>query len=333
MDANYPIRLQIYEENLSPLSDIYNFTDLSSKLQPPSISKGSYHIIKAQPRVYLYTYETTLPASKAKLDDFLGNCHRVPNILPPYQSTQVHVFCLTKFTMYDKRCVERLLDSSNRLLQIVSEHRSPPPELIEEVTKCGDALHLFHDSESRQEVAINATLINVLRKSIFISDFEIQPFSTAMSSLNICKYAASRQDIVIYHREKYIQKGCLNAAFISSDTSGEEEIEIEAETIAECAIVGSAFELKLLAGSNFGQLVASMLNLAADLCVQCIKGGNVLIKEIKIYGALIDVQNDVAKPASLQICFNEKSTLLMGTDWMPIIDCMYSIRKILSPDL
>ena len=76
----------------------------------------------------------------------------------------------------------------------------------------------------------------------------------------------------------------LTAAFISSDTSGEEEIEIEAETVAEeCTIVGSAFELKLLAGSNFGQLAANMLKLAADLCVQCIKGGNVLIKEINSY--------------------------------------------------
>ena len=126
----------------------------------------------------------------------------------------------------------------------------------------------------------------------------------------------------------------LTAAFISSDTSGEEEIEIEAETVAEeCTIVGSAFELKLLAGSNFGQLAANMLKLAADLCVQCIKGGNVLIKEINIYGALIDVKNDVAKPASLQICFNKGSTFLMGTDWMPVTDCIYSIHKSLSPDL
>ena len=77
-----------------------------------------------------------------------------------------------------------------------------------------------------------------------------------------------------------------------------------------------------------------MLKLAADLCVQCIKGGNVLIKEIKIYGALIDVQSDVATPASLQICFNKKgSTFLMGMDSMPITDCMYSIHKSLSSDL
>ena len=284
----------------------------------------------------MYTFQTTLPASKAKLDHFYGNCKHVPSekILPPYQSTKVYVFCLTKFTMYDKRYVKRLLDSSTQLLQIASEHRSPPPELIEEVTKCGDALNLFHDSESQPEVAINATLVNVLRKSIFIRDFEVQPFSTEMSSLNVCKYAASRQDIVIYHREKYIQKGHLNAAFISSDLSSEEEIAIEAETVAEeCTIVESAFELKLSAGSNFGQLAANMLKLAADLCVQCIKGGNVLIKEIKIYGALLDVHSDVAKPASLQICFNKESTFLMGTDWMPVTDCMYSIHKSLSSDL
>lgn len=58
-----------------------------------------------------------------------------------------------------------------------------------------------------------------------------------------------------------------------------------------------------------------------------------LIKEIKIYGALIDVHSDVAKPASLQICFNKESTFLMGTDWMPVTDCMYSIHKSLSSDL
>ena len=188
MDANYPIRLQIYEENLSPLSDIYNFTDLCSKLQPPSISKGSYHIIKAQPRVYLYTYETTLAAGKAKLDDFLGQRHSVPSneIFPPCQVIQVdvEVFRLNKYKMYNESHVKGLLDWSNRVVNIVREHRSPPAELMDEVTKYGDALDLFHDDECQQEVAVNATLVNVLQKSIF-SDFVVQPFSTAMVSHNM----------------------------------------------------------------------------------------------------------------------------------------------------
>ena len=75
-----------------------------------------------------------------------------------------------------------------------------------------------------------------------------------------------------------------------------------------------------------------MLKLAADLCIKCIMSQNMLIKEIKIYGALIDIQNNQAKPASLQICFNEGSTFIMGMDWMPVIDCIYGIRKSLSPD-
>lgn len=329
MDANYPIRLQIYEENLSPLSDIYNFTDLCSKLQPPSISNGSYRIIKAQPRVYLYTYETTIQASKAKLDHFLGKRRSVPSneILPPCQVVQVdvEVFCLNKYKMYSESHVKGLLDWSNRVVKVVREHRSPPAELMDEVTKYGNALDLFHDDECQQELAVNVTLINVLQKSIF-SDFVVQTFSTAMVSHNICKYAASRQDIVIYHQKNYVQNGHLNAALVLSD-------EEEEETEAECDIVGSAFEIKLSAGANFGQLAANMLKLAADLCIMCITSENTLIKEIKIYGALIDIQNNKAKPASLQICFNKGSTFLIGTDWIPVIDCMYGIHKRLSPDL
>ena len=76
--------------------------------------------------------------------------------------------------------------------------------------------------------------------------------------------------------------------------------EEEEETEAECDIVGSAFEIKLSAGANFGQLAANMLKLAADLCIMCIMSQNTLIKEIKIYGALIDIQNNKAKPASFK---------------------------------
>ena len=115
------------------------------------------------------------------------------------RQVDIEVFCLNKYKMYNESHVKGLSDSSNQLVQIVREHCSPPAELMDEVTKYGDALDLFHDREGQQEVAVNATLVNVLQKSIF-SDFVVQLFSTAMVSRNICKYAASRQDIVIYHQ-------------------------------------------------------------------------------------------------------------------------------------
>ena len=274
----------------------------------------------------MYAYAATEQASKAKLDDFLVTRHDVKSedILPPYQPViQVEVeFYLNKFRMYDERNVLGLLDCYDQLVRIASEQGLPPPDLVDDGTKHRDALKLFHDGEGQhqQEIAINATFIKVLQKSIF-SDFEVKPFSTGMLSHNICKYTASHQDIIIYHQERYIQKGRVNAALVASGTSGEEEIE------AECTVVKSAFESKLLAGENFGQLAANMSKLAADLCV---KAGNILIKEIKICGALIDIQSNKAKPASLQICFNNESTLTIGRDWMPITDCMYRICNVLS---
>ena len=55
-----------------------------------------------------------------------------------------------------------------------------------------------------------------------------------MSSHNIYKYTASHQDIIIYHQERYIQNGRVNAALVASGTHtpgtfNKEEIEGEEE--------------------------------------------------------------------------------------------------------
>lgn len=76
--------------------------------------------------------------------------------------------------------------------------------------------------------------------------------------------------------------------------------------------------------------MAGMVKLAADLCVNSTLAGNVLIKEIKIYGALLDIHKNVATPASLQICFNKETILRIGHDQIDITECMFRISKMLS---
>lgn len=337
MNAKTPIRLQIYEEALHPpLRDQYDVRDLCEKLEPPINSAGSYHNVLARPSVYMYTFTKTEPASQAKLSDFRGKrlSLKSDEILPPSQAVTQIRFNLKAFRLYDKDYVVGVLKCSKQLTNLLEKKEPPPPPLVAEMIHYTRELEIFTGEEKvneQQEVAINAKFANLLQTSIFpVNEFEVNSFSKE-TSLKICRYAISRQDITIYNVKKYIQKGSVRAAVLVSP-DGDEEMETD-ETEDEFTITGGTLESKLSLQTehkDLGQLVAEMEKLGADLCIKGIQAGNVLIQKIIIFGVLLNIEGGVAKPASLEICFNEGATLKVGLDYIDISECLYRVRNKLS---
>lgn len=207
VDANQQISMQIYKEVLNPpLRDTYNVCDLCEKLEPLSSSIGLYQMIKAQPPVYMYTYAKTEQASKAKLDDFFVTrlYVRSDEILQPCQPVMQIQFNLKAFRLFDADNVVGLFECSRKLMKMLREKVSLPRQLVDDTIKHSDRLETFFKEDKfavkeQQEVAINAKFTNLLQYSIFPEpDFKVRPFSKEMSH-KVCKYAASHQDIVIYH--------------------------------------------------------------------------------------------------------------------------------------
>ena len=334
VDANKPIRLQIYEEVLNPpLSDMYDVCDLCEELEPPNNSIGLYRKILAKPSVYMYTFAKTEQASKAKLDDFqISRFYvRSDEILPPCQAV-IHIrFNLQAFSLYDKTDVLGMVASSEKLVEMLGRKVFPPEELVDDIIKHSHQLKFFSgeckEIKEQQEVAINAKLVSLLQRSIFSeSDFQVGPYSRG-TSYKVCKYAASRQDIIIYHLQKYIQKGSVSAVLVRRSDGDDQIDETEDESDGDDQIEDESKLLVETEEKDLGQLVADMVKLAADLCVKAILAGDVLIQEINIFGVLLNIQQDVGKPASLRICFNEGTTLRIGYDNIDITECMYRLSE------
>ena len=250
---------------------------------------------------------------------------------------EVEVLDLKQFRIFHAECVLGLMTFCDKVLK----NEEITAELRKQAAMYVPTLENFGAGETPQsEVAVNNTLVNVLRQSIFKQgEFRIQSYSTER---HVTKYASSRQDIIIFHRKKYVKEGIVTGAIVSG-ASGVPEIENEdtptiedAEHVQEHVIIGSAFEMKtkFTVEDNLGQLAANMLKLAGYLCQKCIRESEVplLVKEIMIYGALIEVRSSTAKPACLHICFNEKSTLSVGEEMMSFAECMYRLEAVLSAE-
>ena len=345
VDASFPLRKQVYAENLRPLKKQYTFADLCEELEPPDIPMGEYRMIRSHPQVYMYIFSVTEQASKAKLTDFTIQQSTVANklILPELAmdvSIHVKLFDLSDQRMFTRECVVGLIGSVRKFLH----NEVTADEFKQEADMYIPVLEIASDGKGpkQSEVAINNTFIDNLRKSVFLpNEFHLEAFSTGMTSRCVTKYGTSRQDVIIYHKTKYINKGMAAGAILSAVSSEQEyesedtpTIESDVECNQEHGFVGSAFEMKLSVEDNLGQLAANMLRLAGQLCEKYIREERrpMLLKEIKIYGALIEIRTSSAKPACLHMCFNKKSELLFGQEMMPIAECMYCIQKVLSVD-
>ena len=275
----------------------------------------------------MYIFTTTVRASHAKLDDFAIQISEVANklILPELTSNtviEVEVLDLRQFRIFHAECVLGLMTFCDKVLK----NEEITPELRKEAAMYVPTLETFGAGETSQsEVAVNSTLVNVLRQSIFKqAEFHVQSYSTER---HVTKYASSRQDIIIFHKKKYVKEGIVTGAIVSGASSAPEIENEDTPTIEDAEHVQEHED-------NLGQLAANMLKLAGNLCQKCIRESEVplLVKEIMIYGALIEVRSSSAKPACLHICFNETSALSIGEETMSFAECMYRLEAVLSAE-
>ena len=332
------------------LTKEYDFFDLCRELHPMSEPKGKYQFIRGKPPVYMFTFEVTEQANRAKLTQFdilkdvVANNRILPNVqgvTNKHGDTVIHlnVLDLDKYQLHHTQCVKGLLS----LIETVRETGKITEDFKQKADAYAPILKLTSEKNEglspQSEAAINAVFIKTLRETIFReSEFHVEKSSIGMTSRCVSKYDTSLQDIIIYHKTNYVKKGIVTGAVVNPiQEEGEYDKSIEG---AECNpeesdIVGIVYEMKLMAGGDhWGQLVANMVKLAGQLCEKCICASEecMLIKEIKIYGVLIEIKTSTVKPACLQIRFNRLSTLSIGEKWINIAECMHGIQAVLSAE-
>lgn len=339
MDEAKPKRLQIFTERLGCEKNSYELTELCSELKPcSSCQNGRYERIVSNPPVYFYTYETTQQACKAKRSDFTMNILDVGNdeILKPVTSPRMVKICVNSLRVFDTNHVQSLKSFRDKFLNLC-QARTPIGKFFslgeEERRSSSDYDTILEANLSQggvndiHEVAVNAWCTNVLQKTLFSSDkFEVLPYSNE-TDLKICKYARSQQDMVIYHREKYVCDGKISGA-VTRHTTQDEDMEYED---MEYTVEDSTMEAKKDAYTHHEpQLMADMFKLAADLCVKAVVHGYTLISGAIIYGQLIDINKDEMLPLQLHVVFNEGCTLRKSRQSINVSEGYHRLHQILT---
>ena len=318
MDEQWPLRKQLYLETLQEVSSEYTFSDLCGKLKATNEPKGEYCLVRTEPPVYMYMFDQTKHASKAKVTDFAIPRFEVASrdILPEMQGepqiqggdafVHAQLFALDKLKLFNVEsvlglltCVDDFLEGTKLTDALQKEDFLKGANALQQgVNMYKRPLKIFSEDEGSSEVAVNSTFITTLQKSIFRNDdFHVGKSSIGMMSRHVTKYGTSLQDLIIYHKKNYMKGGRVTGAVVNPiQDEGEEQPIESAEGVQEGVIVGSAYEF------NWGQLVANMVKLAGQLCERCIlEDEYMLIKDIKIYGALIEVKTSSATPACLHM--------------------------------
>ena len=178
------------------------------------------------------------------------------------------------------------------------------------------------------------------------------PNSASIVQVQVSRYAASRQDAVIYRESTLKSASVLVTAAVLTPLSeeggsgeeegggGEEKDEEEDEDSGEdseseaTTARGSAFEFKLTATySNLGQLVANMFKLSADLTYQAATHGN-LISDVHIFGLLVDISKELCFPILLKFSLMSESHFLLiprmvQHNWLDFNEALHRLSHIL----
>lgn len=291
--------------------------------------KDKYKMILTEPRIYFFVFKKTIPASSAKLEDFRYVKFRMDcdDILPPVKAeNKSEKLRLSTLKLFDSVNVNNIIKVIKTLKEKHTTLERDEVEAILEKCCMQDIKRLEIGKEEElkakelQEIAVNAKFINIVRGYGYFDheDFHIAPHSSSQVKVSI--YGGSKQDAVIFRKSIFSGRGVRAAVVEQLEESGraddeeeeesEEEEEEGKEDEEDDKIKALAMEFKIeVTMANFGQLVANMLKLAADITYEGALS-KCFFSNLRIYGLLVNIMKEKCWPVLLVMSLDKQDHYL-----------------------
>ena len=170
------------------------------------------------------------------------------------------------------------------------------------------------------ELVINRSLEVQLQKSLF-PEFVVACQQTKLADFPVSRSSTSREDLVIFHKDKFMCDASIHGAIICNPHGEDEEDEEDEE---DTAAIGAAGEIKLRKiGLELGkkQLLCNMEKVAGDLAWMTVKHGKIFTKII-IYGFLVNAEGSTIAAKLIMDFVGEKSTILWCRNNLDFNECI-----------
>ena len=321
-DIIRPTRLQTTLE-LEQSKYEYTPRELCRKLDA-SRQGGKYKIYQTFPPIFFFSFakKELKPATSVKMNDFPIHEEEISleKILPsPHESSVVVAVHINWIGLpCDK--VSKLRDLHAKAEFGEAEVRT----VLDDVLSCCDvSTHV-----KVPELAVNKFVVNELQKNKLFSDFviESQGIGSVDKEEQLCRSSSSREDLLLYHRTRYVHhEGVTGAVFSSPSLNQDDNF---ADDDDDIIVEGSAGEF--IVRNHRPQLIASMEKVAAELACRAARGGKIFSR-IVIYGLLVDITTGDTTVGKLIMNFLEaKSTITWSRNSIQLNECLWRLRQVLS---
>ena len=291
--------------------------------------------------IFFLRFSSTTPASRAKSGDFMLRRREMSadDILPP---VAVHIPTVS----YNISFID--CDITTKLTSLVDEIASPanPPERCEALR--AEAKSIIENSiidAPISELALTNCLTVQLKKCGHFQDFIVTTQNAKKAPFHFSKYGLSREDVVLYHKKKYVRDKHVEGAVLSG--YGEYE-ESDSEEYLTYTLEGATAEVKLSRSSSYtshtslvntpeiAQLIAGMEKLAGDLAfcaMTSTQRSPVLFTGTTIFGVLMNYGSKRSILVKLNIDFVKRfSSFYVSTDDVDINDALDRLHFYLNRD-
>ena len=332
IDINRPTRLQTTLE-LEQSKYEYTPRELCRKLDA-SRQGGKYKKYQNFPPIFFFSFakKELKPATSVKMGNFLILKEEITleNILPPpHQSVVVAVHINWTGLPCDK--VSKLRDLRDLLAkaefgeaEVRAEVRAEVITVLGDVLSCADVSELVNVPE----LLVNKCVVNELQHNKLFSDFEIQSQGTGSvaEEEQFCQSSFSREDLLLYHRTRYVHHEGVTGAVISTPSLNQDDN--FADDDDDIIVEGSAGADSVR--NHRPQLIASMEKVAAELACRAAQGGKIFSR-IVMYGLLVDITTGDTTVGKLIMNFLEaKSTITWSRNSIQLNECLWRLRQVLS---
>ena len=313
IEINQPTRLQT---TLELKKKEYTPRELCQKLD--TSRQGKYKKHQSFPPIFFFSFAKNelKPATSVQMGDFTIRKEEttLQNILPPPHQSVVVAAVHINLILLPRDIVSKLRDLYAMAENGVIEVREVKTVLAD-VLSCSDVSELVNIPE----LSVNKFVINELQHHELFSDFVIKSQGTdsVAKEGQFCQSSSSREDLLLYHSTRYVHNEGVTGAAISTPQD-DDDIIVEGEFKTGSVV------------SHRPQLIASMEKVAAELACKAADGGQIFSK-IVIYGLLVDITTGNTTVGKLIMNFLEaQSTITWSRDFLPLNQCLWRLRQVLS---
>ena len=323
VNISYPfLATEGESDNYLTKAKTYTENDLKGKFVPRFYEKGVLEI-------FLYEFQNSLEANKAKLNDFTVMRVTVDTdkLLPPIKERGAYV-CI------DIRMVpiSEVVKATHQIFDDVKCLIDSTPTQDFGKDQVATRLDELREARVNDVSMLRGMQVPEIANNKFLSDIVTQKardmgymVTTNKSSLTgtsskASKYFLSRPDLVLYHPDKC--HGCVIIAEESSETQSDETPSAPSSPQTRVILKAGLTEKKPYQNSSdtLGQLLAGMEKVAGDMTWMHLTHGGISLKvkvfeQIELFGLIVNFEQLKCQAYKLKMEFdNNRSTLYAGNE-------------------